>query len=44
MTIKKPKKKYDYIEYNNNRGDLIHGIRLPVIDIEAYVKKYLIED
>ena len=39
-----PQKKYDYIEYNNNRGDLIHGIRVPVIDIEAYVKKYLIED
>ena len=40
----KEAKKYDYIEYNNNRGDIIRGIRVPAIDIEAYSIKYFIED
>ena len=35
---------YNRITYDNNRGDIIIGIRVPEADIEPYAIKYLIED
>ena len=35
---------YKHLEYNNNRGDIIRGIRVPAADIEKYSIIYLIDD
>jgi len=35
---------YICVECNNNRGETIIGIRVPVVDIEPHAVKYLIED
>ena len=35
---------YKHLEYNNNRGDIIRGIRVPAVDIVKDSIIYLIED
>ena len=44
MFIDDNDKKYDDVEYKNNWGDIIIGIRVPAIDIEKYSINYLIDD
>ena len=36
--------KYNYVQYDNNRGDTIIGIRVPAVDIDQFSVKYMIED
>ena len=36
--------KYNHVQYDNNRGETIIGIRVPAVDIESHAIKYLIED
>ena len=35
---------YNHVQYDNNRGETIIGIRVPAVDIEPHAIKYLIED
>ena len=36
--------KYNFVQYDKNRGETIIGIRVPVVDIEPHSNKYVIDD